>query len=215
MDRTLTLFRMLFLTACGVAGWFISIVLMPEWRSASWIGSASGLIFGLFIVLADRLMKGVSLRAFSSATFGLTLGCVLAALIWSSRIFAYTPEEIQWILHLAIYLAFGYLGGIKRCRLRERAVWILLPLDRSKWPILVGPVGLDILRNLLLVGSVLLGQIAGRVKRCRRFRLGEETHVPASFLLTALRASGNHHDASRSGLNPCWGRRSPALRRRT
>jgi len=75
-------------------------------------------------------MKGVSLRAFSSATFGLTLGCVLAALIWSSRIFAYTPEEIQWILHLAIYLAFGYLGTMLAMRSNRDEFSLLIPYIR-------------------------------------------------------------------------------------
>lgn len=129
MDQTLILFRILFLTGCGVAGWFISAI-NPIWTTAPWLGSFLGLAVGLFVVLVDSLLKGVSLRAFSSATFGLTLGCVLATLVWASGIFHYADEGTQWILQLTIYLTFGYLGTMLALRSNRDEFSLLIPYVR-------------------------------------------------------------------------------------
>ncbi len=129
MDRTLLLFRALFLTGCGVAGWYIAGI-NKTWTSAPWFGSFLGLALGLFIVLIDRLLKGVSLRAFSSATLGLTLGFVLATLIWASQLFNYASEEVQWIIHLIVYLAFGYLGTMLALRSNRDEFSLIIPYIR-------------------------------------------------------------------------------------
>lgn len=63
---TVNLLRVLFVTFCGFIGGAVS----AELRDTAWPGIIVGVTFGLVIVLADRLLKGVSLRAFSSATFG-------------------------------------------------------------------------------------------------------------------------------------------------
>jgi uncharacterized protein YacL len=129
MDHTLLLFRVLFFTACGVAGWFISSV-NKLWAAEPWFGSFLGLALGLTVILVDKLVKGVSLRAFSSATFGLTLGCVLASLVWYSHIFEYAPEETQWIIRLVIYLTFGYLGTMLALRSNRDEFSLLIPYVR-------------------------------------------------------------------------------------
>lgn len=46
-------------------------------------------VFGLLVVLADRLLKGFSLRVFSSATFGRLLGLFFAKLLIASEILRY------------------------------------------------------------------------------------------------------------------------------
>ena len=61
---------------------------------------------GSFLVLADRLLKGFSLRAFSSATLGLLLGLFFANLLLASQVLRYQSEDTQWavrsgcLLHL-------------------------------------------------------------------------------------------------------------------
>ena len=64
---TLNLLRVLFVTFCGVTGGIVT----SETQDNMLPGVAVGLVFGLLMVLADRLLKGFSLRAFSSATFGI------------------------------------------------------------------------------------------------------------------------------------------------
>ena len=59
---------------CGLIGSLISLAL----QNSSIPGLIGGFIFGLVVVLIDRLLKGLSLRAFSSATLGLLLGLFFA-----------------------------------------------------------------------------------------------------------------------------------------
>ena len=129
MERTLLLFRTLFLTGCGVAGWFISHV-FEGWMDQPWLGAFLGLALGLCVILADRVMKGVSLRAFSSATFGLTLGCVLATLVLASGLFDNASRDVQWIIRLTIYLTFGYLGTMLALRSNRDEFSLIIPYVR-------------------------------------------------------------------------------------
>lgn len=129
MEQTLLLFRTLFLTGCGVAGWYIARV-VEGWANQPWLGAFLGLALGLCVILADRLMKGVSLRAFSSATFGLTLGCVLATLVLASGLFDNAHHDIQWVIRLVIYLVFGYLGTMLALRSNRDEFSLIIPYVR-------------------------------------------------------------------------------------
>jgi len=67
---TVNLLRVLFVTFCAAIGGMVTV----EMQGMATPGVLIGAVFALIIVLADRLLKGFSLRAFSSATFGLLLG---------------------------------------------------------------------------------------------------------------------------------------------
>ncbi len=69
---TVNLLRVLFITFCAAIG----AIVTSELQGNSWPGVILGLLLGLSVVLIDRLLKGFSLRAFSSATFGLLLGWI-------------------------------------------------------------------------------------------------------------------------------------------
>jgi len=131
IDRTLLLFRSLFLVGCGVAGWHLSQARQDWiWATEPWLGSFLGLAAGLCVILVDRMLHGVSLRAFSSAAFGLILGLVLATLIKASGLFDYASSDIQWIIHLAIYLTFGYLGTMLALRSNRDEFSLIIPYMR-------------------------------------------------------------------------------------
>ncbi len=84
---TVNLLRVLFVTFCAAIGGIVSAELQPTALPGVLIGA----VFGLLMVLADRLLKGFSLRAFSSATFGLLLGLLFANLLMASEILRYQP----------------------------------------------------------------------------------------------------------------------------
>jgi uncharacterized protein YacL len=138
MDRTIFLFRALFLTGCGVGGWVISQIAGSDkgrgvgdlWAAEPWLGAFLGLAIGLFVVLLDQTAKGVSLRAFSSAAFGLAMGYFLSFLIVKSDLFHYVSEETRWIIHLIIYLTFGYLGTMLALRSNRDEFSLLIPYVR-------------------------------------------------------------------------------------
>src|ERR1051326_7243243 len=96
---TVNLLRTLFVTLCGTIGGMIS----GEVQGNVWPGIVIGLVLGLVVVLIDRLLKGFSLRAFSSATFGLLLGLLFAKLLVASDVLRYQSEGVQWVARLVVY----------------------------------------------------------------------------------------------------------------
>jgi uncharacterized protein YacL len=123
---TLNLLRVLFVTFCGVVGSLVSV----EAQDNAIPGLLVGLVFGLLLVLVDRLLKGLSLRAFSSATLGLLLGLFLANLLIASQVLRYQSEETQWIARLLVYCAFGYLGMMLAMRSNRDEFSLIIPYVR-------------------------------------------------------------------------------------
>jgi uncharacterized protein YacL len=188
MDQTLLLFRALFLTACGVAGWFIASVPLGSKPWSPELGSFLGLALGLFVILVDRLTKGVSLRAFSSATFGLTLGCVLATLLFSSGLFDKgVDEHTQWIIRLTIYLVFGYLGTMLALRSNRDEFSLLIPYVRF--------IGQEPHEQITLLDTSSI--IDGRVADLCKGGFLDGTLIVPRFVLEELQALADCPDATK------------------
>src|ERR1044072_2392097 len=123
---TVNLLRALFVTFCGAIGGIVT----SEIQGNAVPGILIGVVFGLVIVLVDRLLKGFSLRAFSSATFGLLLGLLFANLLVASDILRYQPDSVQWAARLVIYSAFGYLGMMMAMRSKRDEFSLIIPYVR-------------------------------------------------------------------------------------
>jgi uncharacterized protein YacL len=80
--------------------------------------------------MIDRVLKGLSLRAFSSATLGLLLGLLLANLLLASEVLRYQSEETQWIARLVVYCTFGYLGMMLAMRSNRDEFSLIIPYVR-------------------------------------------------------------------------------------
>ena len=124
--RTVTLLRILFVTFCATIG----AIVASELQGTSWPGVVLGIIFGLVVVLIDRLLKGFSLRAFSSATFGLLLGLLFANLLMASDVLHYQSETAQWMARLIVYSTFGYLGMMLAMRSNRDEFSLIIPYVR-------------------------------------------------------------------------------------
>lgn len=123
---TVNLLRLLFVIFCAAIGANISSALAGN----LWMGLALGIILGLTVVLIDRLLKGVSLRLFSSATFGLLLGLIFASLLMASDILRYQSETMQWAVRLIVYAAFAYLGMMLAMRSSRDEFSLIIPYVR-------------------------------------------------------------------------------------
>ena len=123
---TLNLLRVLFVTFCGAIGSLIS----GELQGRTMPGLLVGLLAGLIIVLVDRLLKGISLRAFSSATFGLLLGLIFAHLLAASEVLRFQPETTQWTVRLIVYSTFAYLGMMLAMRSNRDEFSLVIPYVR-------------------------------------------------------------------------------------
>ena len=123
---TVNLLRVLFITFCAAIGGTIT----AEIQGRVLPGILLGVVFGLVVVLADRLLKGFSLRAFSSATFGLLLGLLFAQLLVASDILRYQSDAVQWGARLVVYSTFGYLGMMLAMRSNRDEFSLIIPYVR-------------------------------------------------------------------------------------
>jgi uncharacterized protein YacL len=123
---TVNLLRVLFIAFCATVGSIVS----GEVIDNAIPGILVGLAFGLLLVLVDRLLKGVSLRAFSSATLGLLLGLFFANLLLASEVLRYQSETTQWAARLIVYCAFGYLGTMLAMRSNRDEFSLIIPYVR-------------------------------------------------------------------------------------
>ncbi|CAN5132089.1 PIN domain nuclease [soil metagenome] len=123
---TFNLLRVLFVTFSATIGGLVGDAL----HDTPLFGVMVGIVFGLLVVLADRLLKGFSLRAFSSATFGLLLGLFFANLLMASEILRYQSEVTQWAVRLVVYCTFGYLGMMLAMRSNRDEFSLIIPYVR-------------------------------------------------------------------------------------
>ena len=115
---TLNLLRTLFVIAVSLIA-----AMIGEGRFGSFgKGLFYGLVFSGGMVGTDRLLKGLTLRIFSSATLGLLLGLLAATILRASEVLAYLPHDTQWIISLLIYSGFGFHGHDARDPLQPRRV---------------------------------------------------------------------------------------------
>lgn len=125
---TITLLRVLFIVFTAFLG---SEVGANLWDSSR-LGICAGVAFGLAIVLADRLLKGFSLRMFSSATFGLLLGLASSRLLLASGLLYRTPPDVQWLVSLTIYATLGYIGMMLAMRSNRDEFALIIPYIRFR-----------------------------------------------------------------------------------
>ena len=125
---TVNLLRTLFVVFAASIGSMIGL----STASGVWTGFAGGVMFGLLVVLADRLLKGISLRVFSSASFGLLVGFVFARLLIASNVLRGAPEDVAWIVSMVVYATFAYLGMMLAIRSNRDEFSLIIPYVRFR-----------------------------------------------------------------------------------
>jgi len=177
---TVNLLRVLFITFCAAIGSLIS----GELQGRTMPGLLIGLLAGLIIVLIDRLLKGISLRAFSSATFGLLLGLIFANLLAASEVLRFQPETTQWVVRLIVYSTFAYLGMMLAMRSNRDEFSLIIPYVRFTRETMEH-------ESLVLDTSVIIeGRIADL---CATGFISRSLIVPR-FVLSELQALADSHE---------------------
>jgi uncharacterized protein YacL len=152
-----------------------------------WTGLILGLLFGLVVVLIDRLLKGVSLRLFSSATFGLLLGLIFANLLMASQVLRYQSETMQWAVRLLVYAVFGYLGMMLAIRSGRDEFSLIIPYVRfSRETTQHEPLVVD--TNVIIDGRI--------ADLCATGFLSRSLIVPR-FILDELQLLADSHDPTK------------------
>jgi uncharacterized protein YacL len=125
---TINLLRVLFVTFTTLIASMITVSTFNSW----WLGLVLGSVFGLSVVLTDRLLKGFSLRLFSSATFGLLLGFLFSRLLLASDVLRWASEEVAWFIGLGVYATCGYLGMMLAIRSNRDEFALVIPYIRFR-----------------------------------------------------------------------------------
>jgi uncharacterized protein YacL len=110
----------------------MSAVVGVELGIGPWKGAGLGAVFGLVVVLADRLLKGISLRLFSSATFGLLVGFIFSKLLLASNFLRGASETTEWLISLTLYVSFAYLGMMLAIRSNRDELALIIPYVRFR-----------------------------------------------------------------------------------
>ena len=180
---TINLLRVLFITLCAAIGASIS----SEVAGNAWPGLILGLLLGLVVVLIDRLLKGVSLRLFSSATFGLLLGLIFANLLMASQVLRYQSETMQWAVRLVVYAIFGYLGMMLAMRSSRDEFSLIIPYVRfARETTQHEPLVVD--TNVIIDGRI--------ADLCATGFLSQSLIVPR-FILDELQTLADSHDPTK------------------
>ncbi len=127
-NLTINLLRALFVTFAGCVGLMIG----GQAFGSAPLGAAVGTAFGLLIVLVDRMLKGITLRVFSSATVGLFLGFVFARLLLASNFLRPASEDVQWLCGLVAYATCAYFGMMLAIRSNRDEFALIIPYVRFR-----------------------------------------------------------------------------------
>src|SRR5687767_3930946 len=148
-NLTINLLRALFVTFAACIGLMIG----DEMLGSDLTGFACGAAFGLGVVLADRLLKGISLRVFSSATLGLLVGFLFSKLLLSSKILAVAAPQTQWVCGLIVYATFSYVGMMLAIRSNRDEFSVIIPYVRFRQgAVQEGPLVID--SNIIIDGRL-------------------------------------------------------------
>ncbi|MFM1767851.1 MAG: hypothetical protein RJA22_380 [Verrucomicrobiota bacterium] len=132
MNKPLVLLRTFFLLLCTLAGYAVSQS-RPDLVHGGLYGVLIGFGLGGLLIAIDEAIKGFSLRTFSAASFGLLLGSLVAGLIDRQDLFLYgADEKTRWIIRLALFLAFGYLGMVLAVRGNKEDFALIIPFIRFR-----------------------------------------------------------------------------------
>jgi len=178
--------RIFFLGLSTVGGYMVSQV-RPELIDNGFWGALAGFGFGGLLVAIDELVKGLSLRAFSAASFGLMLGTLIALLIDSSGLFKYVEERILWLIRLCIFLGFAYIGMILAMRSNKEDFYLIIPFVRF--------ASQSKSENLLVLDTSAI--IDGRIADLIEGNFLEGTIVVPRFVLKELQRVADSNDSIR------------------
>ncbi|WP_367871160.1 PIN/TRAM domain-containing protein [Luteolibacter sp. Populi] len=160
--------RLLYLLVCEVAG---AAIALSTKGTAAEVSLTTGLICGLvvggFFIWVETLVKGFSLRGFSTATFGLLVGVFCAWLLTRVGVSNLMnlalrdrdlSETFSLSLELILYASLGFLGAVLALRSSRDDFAFILPYVRFRQDSSTGqPVVLD-------AEAVMDGRIPGVVR---------------------------------------------------
>jgi uncharacterized protein YacL len=182
---SLWVIRIFFMSLCTMGGYAVS-ELRPDIIPQPF-GPMAGFGFGGLLIAIDEMLKGFSLRAFSTATFGLLLGSLIAWMLDQSQLFHGTDPDSLWLIRLASFLAFGYIGMVLAMRSNKEDFSLIIPYVRFQSQ--TKPDNLMVLDTSVIIDGRIADLIEGRFL--------EGTLVVPRFVLRELQFIADSSDLAR------------------
>jgi len=200
--------RLTYLLVCEATGVAIALSTQSTLNISVGAGLLGGLAVAAFFIWVETLIKGFTLRGFSTATFGLGVGLLCAWLLTRieftnliERIIPENPESpetrellvssLQLAINVALYSSLGFLGAVLALRSNHDDFAFIIPYIRFRQDASTGqPVILDpeVVIDGRLPGIVRSGFLHGRLV-VPRFVL-EELQLMATSTTNSLRLRG-------------------------
>src|SRR4051812_48420377 len=179
--------RIFFWLLCMLGGYAVSQV-QPLLIEKGSYGMVIGFGFGGILIAIDEMLKGFSLRAFSSATFGLILGSLIAWMVDRSGLFVYAEERpTRWLIRLCLFVGFSYIGMVLALRSNKEDFSLIIPYVRFTRQ--------DSPPNFLLLDTSAI--IDGRIADLIETKFVEGTVVVPRFVLKELQNIADSSDPIR------------------
>ena len=154
--------RLTYLLVCEAAGFFIALSARNSgYDFPLWGGLAGGLLVAAFFILVETLIKGFTLRGFSTATFGLCVGLFCAWLLTRVQLSALfelvfrdklTGQDnfdtligvLRLAFDLSLYASLGFIGAVLALRSNRDEFAFIIPYVRFRQDAATGqPIVLD------------------------------------------------------------------------
>jgi len=112
MRNAILAIRIFFMILCLAGGYLLHYASTTEDKSSWGVYVLIAGLLGALTILIDMLMKGISVRALSALTFGLTIGTIISLLIGSSPLFSQGDEATLFLMQMVLFIVCTYLGSV-------------------------------------------------------------------------------------------------------
>jgi uncharacterized protein YacL len=154
--------RLTYLLVCEAAGYTIALSTRGTgFEVPLWIGLTGGLLVAGFFILVETLIRGFSLRGFSTATFGLGVGLLCAWLLTRVQVsslfdlafrdritnqenFDTVTNALRLAFDIALFASLGFIGVVLALRSSRDDFAFIIPYVRFRQDASSGqPIVLD------------------------------------------------------------------------
>lgn len=185
MNKTIFIVRLFFFSICVLGSWLVCYS-VKEWDDYQLLAVGMGTLLGFLVILVDIFLKGFSLRGLTALSFGLGMGALIAFLIDISPLFENGDPAILFLVRLALYVIFMYLGTVVALRGKDEFN-LVIPYIRFT------PESTE--TSLILVDTSAL--IDGRIVKLCKSRFITNGLVIPQFVLDELQRVADSKDPQR------------------